>query len=258
MDDTSKSAQEPVIARTPLYMAPRDYSTAFDRRSVGSGIFQFRESRPAQASSDTTTLAEAEAPVPRPFTASTASGSGPFTASNNGKHTAPQSHEAFRHKLTSLDFWSTVANPGAQRELALRTRPAIFTSSIPTWSVYCNECDGVMNNAHFHCSVCDGGDFDLCESCVGEGKLCPGEGHWLIKRFISDGKVVNSTTERIAPKPKKAVAVKEETPSSNDKPVPSLMPGAFAAADIKCMEDALLSGKFSFPTRTCNSCVVGE
>jgi next-to-BRCA1 protein 1 len=30
--------------------------------------------------------------------------------------------------------------------------------------------------------------------------LCGGAGHWLIKRFIKNGKVINSTTETIAPR----------------------------------------------------------
>ena len=29
------------------------------------------------------------------------------------------------------------------------------------WQIFCNNCDKPMTDAHFHCSLCDGGDFDL-------------------------------------------------------------------------------------------------
>ncbi|KAK8255533.1 hypothetical protein HDK77DRAFT_370223 [Phyllosticta capitalensis] len=99
-----------------------------------------------------------------------------------------------------------------------------------TWSVYCNVCDSPIVNEHFHCSICDDGDYDLCKSCVTSGEHCPGEGHWLIKRFISNGKVTNSTTERVGPKP---------------KPEDLKMEASFG--ENKLQE--------AIPTRTCNCCV---
>ena len=144
---------EPVIVRSPVYQpAPRD-STAFDRRSVGSGIFQFRESMASQQ----TLVDTSEAPVPRPF-----------------------------DNMDNKSLFNKLAEQASPRGLAFRTRepPAIVNTSGHPWSVYCNECDAAMPDGHFHCSICDGGDYDLCERCVASGKLCPGEGHWLIKRFI--------------------------------------------------------------------------
>ncbi|SMQ45344.1 unnamed protein product [Zymoseptoria tritici ST99CH_3D7] len=207
--------KEPVIVSTPAKMPEetdnttrqitnslRD-STAFDRRSVGSGIFQFREARASQQ-----TLVN-EAPVPQPFTDRT-----------------PQ---LFDHP---------------DKPFALRPREVITPAVIPghSWSVYCNECDKPMANAHYHCSICDSGDFDLCEECVGKNKHCRGEGHWLIKRFIKDGSVVASETERISRKPAPAPAV--------TKPEAE-MPGSFVTEQSK-----MLSEEVPTPTRTCNNCVV--
>ena len=203
---------EPVIVRSPIYQnTPRD-STAFDRRSVGSGIFQFRESMASQQ----TLVDTSDAPVPRPF-----------------------------NTMDNKPFFDKLAEQGTPRGLAFRTRepPVLVNTGGHPWSVYCNECDAAMPDGHFHCSICDGGDYDLCERCVTSGKLCPGEGHWLIKRFIKDGKVINSTTERISPRTKKPVQI-------NELDVEKEIPGAFTD-DTKTLADTPTS-----PTRTCNSCVI--
>lgn len=107
-----------------------------------------------------------------------------------------------------------------------------------SYSVFCNECDHAIPGAHYHCSICDDGDFDLCQSCVDSGVLCGGEGHWLIKRIVKNGKVINSTTETIAPKATKAENEKERSESLSSE----------AKGD-----DGL-----DLETRTCNSCVGGE
>ncbi|KAF2850061.1 hypothetical protein T440DRAFT_113324 [Plenodomus tracheiphilus IPT5] len=92
-----------------------------------------------------------------------------------------------------------------------------------------------MEDEHFHCSVCDGGDYDLCPACVDSGIHCPGKGHWMVKRFVKNGCVVNSTTQRIPPK-----VVKDEDHKE--------IPGAFTEEKPTALfeED---------PTRTCNCCV---
>ncbi|KAK5114592.1 hypothetical protein LTR85_010169 [Meristemomyces frigidus] len=218
--EAGQKAMEPLIVRSPVYQNNARDSTALDRRSVGSGIFQFREARASQQ----TLVNTDEAPVPRPFT-------------TNNK-----------------DFFNGLASHG---DLAFRTREpptTIVNNHGHPWSVYCNECDKAMSDAHFHCSTCDGGDYDLCVECVTAGKLCPGEGHWLIKRFIKEGKVISSTTERISPRGmtkqiriedllKKPVQVQAEE-SKNE------MPGAFAE------ETKTLAEEPHVATRTCNSCVV--
>lgn len=223
----------PVIARTPVVAAPTRLSTAMDPISVGSGIFKFREAMQQKTEEPKlVNITSDEAPVPKPF-----------TTSNKVESSAAKASEATALPLKGIEFFSMLANHGAQHELALRTRAS---SEVPTstWSVYCNECDSGMDNVHFHCSICDGGDYDLCAKCVESGKLCPGEGHWLIKRTIADGKVIASTTERIAPK------VKKQSVESNDIETHRESPGAFTE-DTKTLNEEL-EGAF----RTCNSCVI--
>ncbi|KAF2773768.1 hypothetical protein EJ03DRAFT_323150 [Teratosphaeria nubilosa] len=224
VENTPQKTQ-PLIVRSPIYQNNARDSTAFDRRSVGSGIFQFREARNSEQTLLDTTANEA--PVPRPF------------------------------NVDRSDFFNHLNKAASQIDLAIRpkepgNRPSLvdIASHGHPWSVYCNECDSPMADAHFHCSTCDHGDYDLCEDCVAGGKLCPGE-HWLIKRFIQDGKVVNSTTERFAPRAKES----ESTPSSlAPAVVPAVMPGSFAVAEeVKPIVEA---PSVPSPTRTCNSCVV--
>jgi next-to-BRCA1 protein 1 len=79
----------------------------------------------------------------------------------------------------------------------------------PGFAVCCNNCEAPMPDAHYHCSTCDDGDFDLCISCVESGKSCYSNEHWLIKRSIINGSIITSTTEKVAPKQK----VKRESPA---------------------------------------------
>lgn len=223
-EETTVATEGPVIARTPVYVAPARDSTAVNEHAVGPGIFNFRESIVAQDQSEKkeALVASEEAPLPRSFIAA------------------------------SKELFVEPATMGLPQELALRTRPSAasmiskFSAVSSTWSVYCNECDSAMDNVHFHCSICDGGDYDLCETCVQSGKLCPGEGHWLIKRFIASGRVISSTTERIAPK------IKSETSSTGTAVAGTErdMPGAFTE-DVKTLNEVLEGA-----SRTCNGCVI--
>ena len=116
------------------------------------------------------------------------------------------------------------------------------------FAVYCNSCDRSIPESHYHCSTCDDGDFDLCQDCVDRGISCYGTDHWLIKRFVKDSVIINSTTERIAPKPKAKVVepkiVVKEEPVLEDLNIPATLPKVFA--------DMLYAN-----IRTCNSCVKG-
>jgi next-to-BRCA1 protein 1 len=102
-----------------------------------------------------------------------------------------------------------------------------------------------MDDEHFHCSVCDGGDYDLCPSCVDSGIHCPGSGHWMVKRFVKNGCVVNSTTQRIPPKIKAGPEVESQPQPQPEEP--KEVPGAFT--------DEKQSVYSQEPTRTCNCCV---
>jgi next-to-BRCA1 protein 1 len=136
-----------------------------------------------------------------------------------------------RSFTTRQSFFNNLANTSYNTDLAFRPKP---NNACTSWVVYCNNCNNPMEDEHFHCSVCDGGDYDLCPACVDTGIHCPGTGHWMVKRFVKNGCVVNSTTERIPPKFK----------AEDNQEVP----GAFTdeKQPIACDEE---------PTRTCNCCV---
>ncbi|KAL8873570.1 MAG: hypothetical protein Q9174_000986 [Haloplaca sp. 1 TL-2023] len=100
--------------------------------------------------------------------------------------------------------------------------------------ISCNKCQANIPNAHWHCSTCNAGDYDLCAKCIEKGILCENQDHWLIKRTVLDGKVVNSHTEVIAPKTKVVQGVVLPSSSKETPQVKS--------------EDMTIC-------RTCNSCV---
>ncbi|KAI0870329.1 hypothetical protein GGS24DRAFT_475569 [Hypoxylon argillaceum] len=81
------------------------------------------------------------------------------------------------------------------------------------FTVCCNSCDRAVPEAHFHCSICDEGDFDLCQECVNRGISCYDDGHWLIRRAVIDGDMKCSSTH-IAPKSVRPIPAKT-TPSSD-------------------------------------------
>lgn len=109
------------------------------------------------------------------------------------------------------------------------------------FTVCCNSCDQAVPDAHFHCSTCDDGDFDLCQDCVNQGITCYDESHWLIKRTIKDGQISNSTTH-IAPKKSPA-------------PAPALNLPIRSA--VRSSEKVNLTPTWGsgFSARTCNCCV---
>ena len=108
------------------------------------------------------------------------------------------------------------------------------------FAICCNNCQAAIPDAHWHCGICYSGDFDLCGKCVAKGNLCDNEDHWLIKRFVKDGKVIPSTTETIPPK------------KTSKKECEEKVPGAYTP-EIK-REETQAPPELS---RTCNSCVGG-
>lgn len=81
------------------------------------------------------------------------------------------------------------------------------------YCIDCNNCRRSIPNEHYHCSICEDGDYDLCLDCVENGVTCPDEGHWLIKRGVKGGVVTNSTTEKVPPR-----AVQAESRESDSVP----------------------------------------
>ncbi|PGG97819.1 hypothetical protein GX51_07131 [Blastomyces parvus] len=110
-----------------------------------------------------------------------------------------------------------------------------FIQSSPI-CIDCNHCGQRVPDAHYHCSICDDGDYDLCQKCIDAGVLCPGEGHWLIKRTVNDGRINYSVTETIAPR-KNSESEPQEDLNSTEKHTSSM-----EVEEMKVAE------------RTCNAC----
>ncbi|KAL8862597.1 MAG: hypothetical protein Q9178_001095 [Gyalolechia marmorata] len=106
-----------------------------------------------------------------------------------------------------------------------------------SFTICCNKCQANIPSAHWHCSTCNAGDFDLCATCIEKGVLCDSEDHWLIKRIVKDGKVVNSTTETIPPKTTEVQSKQE-------------------IAAVSALQNHVSEELNS--NRTCNSCVGGK
>lgn len=110
----------------------------------------------------------------------------------------------------------------------------------------CNHCGRSIANEHYHCSTCERGDYDLCLHCVNSGVTCEGDDHWLIKRFVKDGVVTNSTTEKVAPrKPQVQETEKESTIKVHEAPSETL-PEVPVAPMLNSEE------------RICNACLKGK
>ncbi|CAK7234956.1 hypothetical protein SCUCBS95973_009108 [Sporothrix curviconia] len=82
------------------------------------------------------------------------------------------------------------------------TKLGKLTARPPAFTVCCNSCERKIPDTHYHCSTCEAGDFDLCETCINVGITCYSPEHWMIRRNIQNGLLVNSTTERIQPRRK--------------------------------------------------------
>ncbi|KAF4998122.1 hypothetical protein FDECE_11889 [Fusarium decemcellulare] len=115
---------------------------------------------------------------------------------------APRSVAYRPHKTQQHPF--TVSKPCSIPAAQL---PSFCPASGATFAVCCNSCEMTIPDVHYHCSTCDDGDFDLCQSCIDRGITCHGKDHWLIKRTTVNGQLIQSTTETIAPKPKPEVKV---------------------------------------------------
>jgi next to BRCA1 gene 1 protein len=123
------------------------------------------------------------------------------------------------------------------------------------FTVCCNSCDRAVPDAHFHCSTCDDGDFDLCQDCVNQGISCYNDQHWLIKRTIRDGEIAYSTTH-VAPKtnrPTNRPSSGSASPRAQTQLSLPIRPAEMAQPSR--INDLGLFGTAPFPARTCNSCV---
>lgn len=122
---------------------------------------------------------------------------------------------------------------------------------IGSFCIDCNNCQARIPAEHYHCSICQDGDYDLCLACVSAGVTCPGEDHWLLKRLVRDSVVINSTTETIAPK-----RVERQETSAQTLPENTRQP---EIADKKPTIEAGPTSQENSTTneRTCNACFRG-
>ena len=118
----------------------------------------------------------------------------------------------------------------------LQAKNQSFHVPLTSFTVQCNGCGQYIPGAHWHCNVCDNGDFDLCLKCVEGGVHCDIDAHFLIKRTIDNGKVSYSTSTIV---PKKSPKVESEKE----------MPGSFKAEFKETVPEEIEL------TRTCNCCV---
>ncbi|TGJ85183.1 hypothetical protein E0Z10_g3578 [Xylaria hypoxylon] len=154
-------------------------------------------------------------------------------------------------RLSKMEIPKFVAPVMEEREVKHTEAAGQHECMKRPFTVCCNSCDRAVPEAHFHCSICDEGDFDLCQECVNRGITCYGDGHWLIKRTVANGDIKCSSTH-IAPKSARPTAPKPTTPkhistsavsSTMSLPIHSL--GGPVSADWNS----------DYNARTCNSCV---
>ncbi|RMD41000.1 hypothetical protein DV735_g4126, partial [Chaetothyriales sp. CBS 134920] len=122
--------------------------------------------------------------------------------------------------FSSNDSFIDPAPRSAPRSVQLSqpTLPSFHDFSTGTFTIDCNHCGESVPNEHFHCSICDKGDFDLCQACVDSGITCDGDGHWLIKRTIQNGFIMASVTDTCPRrKTQKTELAEAPTSSSNDE-----------------------------------------
>ena len=150
----------------------------------------------------------------------------------------------------------------------LSTPVVSHKSPTGVFCIDCNHCGLSIPNEHYHCSICDDGDYDLCLHCVDSGVTCPNEEHWLIRRIVKDGIVTNSTTETVAPR-KLQTNVPEEVPEkverksefvpesvSEDTPKTSPVPVEVAVHSEARICNACLKGTFSPPPQLSPFCCI--
>lgn len=104
------------------------------------------------------------------------------------------------HPSASTEVPAKVPQTPTSDLFSLPTLPSLNDFPLTTYSIDCNHCGKSVPNEHYHCSICENGDFDLCKACVDNGVYCDGDEHWLIKRTIKSGVVVPSVTETLPPK----------------------------------------------------------
>lgn len=155
----------------------------------------------------------------------------------------------------------TQAQPQSIQPLEATT--SVYVAPKSNFAVCCNTCDRTIPDAHYHCSTCDNGDFDLCSDCVDQGFTCYSADHWLIKRFVRGDSILVSTTEKIAPKSKPQEAEPIQQPSFTVSEPPSVRFSHVSTRTCNCCVQELPDKEFLHCTSCddydlCKTCFLGD
>ncbi|KAL2816313.1 hypothetical protein BJX63DRAFT_420048 [Aspergillus granulosus] len=132
----------------------------------------------------------------------------------------------------------------------------LHTSLAGVFCIDCNYCGRAIPNEHYHCNTCADGDYDLCPQCLDSGVACLGEGHWLVRRFVKDGIITNSTTKTLASHKLKAQEEKSKLLSSPQQSAAS--ESATTASRVKFDEGKMVSCADCEDFDLCITCVLGH
>ncbi|RAO73014.1 uncharacterized protein BHQ10_009026 [Talaromyces amestolkiae] len=198
----------------------------------------------------------------------------PITSPIEEPRIQEQSHQRFRYLETVLSpsqtssqsksmtspltsrarAFSPVSSVHEEKQQAIPLRFANNNHLGSAFCIDCNNCGGSIPSEHYHCSICDDGDYDLCLNCVDAGVSCPGENHWLLKRLVQNGVIVNSVTT-IAPKRLDPDSSTEEpTPVKEEPKVEDKIEEKIEEKEIVPEPEVQEGQKEVADERTCNAC----
>ncbi|KIV87196.1 hypothetical protein PV11_02758 [Exophiala sideris] len=60
-----------------------------------------------------------------------------------------------------------------------------------SFSVNCDECGMLCTDLHYHCSICNLADFDICSQCFLQGIRCFDHKHDMIQRVSRNGRILH-------------------------------------------------------------------
>ena len=71
-------------------------------------------------------------------------------------------------------------------------RPVLVKTKLDQAIMVCDVCTSLLiaANMHYHCYICDDGDWDMCEDCKASGASCTNPKHTLVKRAFRNGRWV--------------------------------------------------------------------
>lgn len=161
------------------------------------------------------------------------------------------SRDELRAKMDDIDarLKNLLKTPTPVSESISSRAPA--PTPVTSFAVSCNTCERIVPDAHYHCSTCDDGDFDLCQTCIDQGITCHSDDHWLIRRTVVNGALVWSSTEKIPPKIKPASIKPTSTVPVRAAPPAAPRPAFAARAPAPTARAAATTGY----VRTCNNCL---